>query len=282
MKETTKEGISLKFFFHDEPNEAFRVKMLSFLESLLPTFPFLGQLDLVIQSYNSFPHSAGIASSASSMSALALCLCSLEDELFKTLQDDDAFDQKASFIARLGSGSAARSIYPKMALWGAMEGVAGASDLYAIPQAAAIHDVFQDFHDDILIVSKNPYAAPRYQQAINRINRLNIALKEGDVATFGEIAENEALTLHALMMTSDPSYILMRPNSLQIIEKIRMYRQDTNAPIYFSLDAGPNIHVLYPESVIHEVRPFIENELVPLCEEGMWLSDWVGEGPTQL
>ena len=120
------------------------------------------------------------------------------------------------------------------------------------------------------------------EQAINRMNRLNIALKEGDVATFGEIAENEALTLHALMMTSNPSYILMQPNTLQMIEKIRAYRQDTNTPIYFSLDAGPNIHTLYPESVIHEVRPFIEEELVPLCEEGMWLSDWAGDGPSQL
>jgi len=297
-KETKEEGISLEFAFHGEPNEAFKEKLVNYLESLLPIFPFLNQLDLNIQSGNSFPHSAGIASSASSMSALALCLCSLEDELFKSLQDDTTFDQKASYIARLGSGSACRSIYPKMALWGETEIANNSSNLYAIPQVENIHEVFHNFHDDILIASQaeksvssraghalmenNQYAAPRYQQANERLNQLMIALKEGDVSTFGKIAEDEALTLHALMMTSTPSYILMQPNTLQMINKLRTYRQDTNTPIFFSLDAGPNLHVLYPESVIHDVRPFIEGELVPLCEEGLWISDWVGDGPEQL
>lgn len=297
-KESNTEGISVAFTFHGEPNEAFREKIVNYLESLLPIFPFLKQLDLTIQSGNSFPHSSGIASSASSMSALALCLCSLEDELFKTLQEDDAFDQKASYIARLGSGSACRSIYPKMALWGETTAVENASNLYAIPQADQIHEVFHNFHDDILIASRaeksvssraghalmenNSYAASRYQQAQDRLQQLLLALKEGDVATVGQIAEDEALTLHALMMTSAPAYILMKPNTLQMIQKIRAYRQDTKLPIFFSLDAGPNLHVLYPEDIIHEVRPFIEGDLVPLCEEGFWISDWAGDGPEQL
>lgn len=297
-KESKEEGISLEFLFHSEPNEVFREKMVKYLESLLPILPFLNQLDLSIQSGNSFPHSAGIASSASSMSALALCLCSLEDELFKSLQEDTAFDQKASYLARLGSGSACRSIYPKMALWGETTLASDASNLYAIPQEENIHEVFKDFHDDILIVSQakksvssraghalmdnNPYATPRYQQANERLQKLLNAVQEGDVMTFGKIAEEEALTLHALMMTSSPSYMLMHPNTLQMINKLRTFRQDTNIPIFFSLDAGPNLHVLYPESVIHDVRPFIENDLVPLCEEELWISDWVGAGPEQI
>ena len=64
--------INLSFNFSGAPNEAFRLKMVKFLESIVDIFPFLRQLDLKIDSYNSFPHSAGIASSASSMSALAL------------------------------------------------------------------------------------------------------------------------------------------------------------------------------------------------------------------
>jgi len=107
-------------------------------------------------------------------------------------------------------------------------------------------------------------------------------LKSGDLETFGRIVENEALTLHALMMASNPSYILMRPNSLEMISRIRAYRQETGNPVYFSLDAGPNLHVLYPESEMHAIRPFIETELVPLCEEEQWLPDWIGEGPEQL
>ena len=292
------EGISLDFTFHGEENEAFRAKMVKFLESIRPIFPFLNQLHLTVKSGNSFPHSAGIASSASSMSALALCLCTLEDELFQTLQDDELFDKKASYVARLGSGSACRSIYSRMAAWGETSAIIGSSNNYAVPFATEMHDIYKNFHDDILIASQseksvssraghalmegNAYAAPRYQQANERMQRLVEVLKNGDIETFGTIAENEALTLHALMMTSNPSYILMRPNSLKMIELIRDYRASTKQPIYFTLDAGPNLHVLYPETIIHEVRPFIEAQLLPLCEEGMWISDWVGEGPEQL
>jgi hypothetical protein len=72
-----------------------------------------------MQTRNSFPHSAGIASSASAMSALALCLCSIEKQFFGTLHRQKVSSyQKASYIARLGSGSACRSVYPKLAVWG--------------------------------------------------------------------------------------------------------------------------------------------------------------------
>ena len=297
-KKGADEGLSLDFSFHQEPNEAFRQKILKFLESQIEVFPFLKQMHLNIRSGNSFPHSAGIASSASSMSALALCLCSLEDELFESLQEDQAFDKKASYIARLASGSACRSIYGTLGVWGETSDVEGSSNLFAVPYGDEVAPVFKTFHDDILIASKaeksvssraghalmenNDYAAPRYQQARQRMQRLLGALQGGDIPTVGKILEDEALTLHALMMTSNPSYLLMRPNTLAMIELLRAYREDTGNQVYFSLDAGPNLHVMYPEDIMHEVRPFIESELVPLCEDGLWIPDWVGDGPVQL
>ena len=73
FKEEAGDGqIDLEFYFHGEANEAFKSKTKAFLESLLPVFPFLKQLKLVVQTGNSFPHSAGIASSPSRMTALAL------------------------------------------------------------------------------------------------------------------------------------------------------------------------------------------------------------------
>ena len=288
--------VELEFFFHDQKNEAFQARVEQYLAGLLDVFPFLKQLKLTIRSGNSFPHSAGIASSASAMSALALGLCSLEDNFFGTLDSDAAFDRKASRVARLGSGSACRSIYGGLAAWGEHGGIEGSSDEYAVP--VETHAVFQTFHDDILIVGAgaksvsssaghglmdgNPYAEVRYQQARQRMHFLLGALRAGDVETVGKTLEDEALTLHALMMASNPSYLLMRAHTINIIEIIRLYRRETGHPVYFSLDAGPNVHVLYPESVMHAVRPFIEQELVPLCEEGKWLADWVGEGPEQM
>ncbi len=298
LRESSEQGIQLEFLFHQEPNEAFRLKIKQFLEKLLPIFPFLGQLDLQIQSGNSFPHSAGIASSASSMSALALCLCSLEDRLFGTLQEGQEFDKKSSLIARLGSGSACRSIFPYASVWGKTSVHLESSDEFGVGAEGMLHEVFKDFHDDILIVSKeekavssraghalmegNPFATSRYEQANKNMLQLAEALEQGDVHRFGKIAEEEALTLHALMMCSNPSFMLMRPNSLAILEKVRAYRSDTGHPVYFTLDAGPNVHLLYPGEIIHEVRAFIEAELKPLCEEGYYLQDWVGEGPEEL
>ncbi|MCW5924052.1 MAG: diphosphomevalonate decarboxylase [Saprospiraceae bacterium] len=291
-------GIDLAFYFHQAENEAFRAKTLAFLESLLPIYPFLKQLKLTVRTGNSFPHSAGIASSASAMSALALCLCSLEDRLFGTLQDAAAFDRKASYLARLGSGSACRSIFPHAALWGHTSLVPDASDEYAVPIGDLIHASFKDFHDDILIVSSeekavssraghalmegNPFAEPRYAQARQRIGNLLDAMRTGDLEAFGKIAEDEALALHALMMCSDPSYLLMRPGSLAIIEKVREYRADTGHPVFFTLDAGPNVHLLYPGDIVHEVRKFIEDELAEHCENGYVQQDWVGEGPEEM
>jgi diphosphomevalonate decarboxylase len=290
--------IDLDFYFHQEENEAFKAKTLDFLQSLLPIFPFLKQLKLVVRTGNSFPHSAGIASSASGMSALALCLCSLEDLLFGTLQNPADFDRKASYLARLGSGSACRSIFSHAAVWGQTPLVADSSDEYAVPVGDAIHDVFKSFHDDILIVSRaeksvssraghalmegNPYAEPRYAQARARLATLLDAMRAGDLDTFGKITEDEALTLHALMMCSNPAYTLMRPDSLAILEKVRAYRAATGHPVYFTLDAGPNVHLLYPGDIVHEVRKFIEDDLAEHCEDGYVQQDWVGEGPEEM
>lgn len=297
-KRSGEKDISLQFFFHGEENEKFRAKMLTFLESVTDIFPFLRQLDLIVRSGNSFPHSAGIASSASAMSALALCLCSLEEELFETLSDDEEYDKKASYVSRLGSGSACRSIFPTAALWGKTGEVEGSSDEFAVGMGDELHEVFKSYHDDILIASKaeksvssraghalmdgNPFADARYADAKRKLIRLLDAMKAGDLEEFGKITENEALTLHGLMMSSNPSYILLKPNTISMIERLKAYREDTKHPVYFSLDAGPNLHVLYPNDIVHEVRPFIEEELVPLCEDGKYISDWVGEGPEQV
>ena len=297
-KKGVDQGVTMRFFFEDQPNEAFAARVQKYLESLTDIFPFLRQLELVIRSANSFPHSSGIASSASSMSALALCLCSLEHALFKTLDDNDAFRRKASYLARLGSGSACRSIFSTLAIWGESGEVAGTSNEYAVPYTEQAHAVFHDYRDAILIVSKgeksvssraghelmnnNIYADSRYRQARQRFHHLLHALQTGDVHAFGRIAEAEALTLHALMMTSNPPYILIQPNTLQLIQHIQTFRQDTGHPLYFSLDAGPNLHLLYPRSVETAVKDFIEGDLLPYCQNGQWIEDQVGDGPVEL
>ncbi len=292
------ETVDVEFFFEGKPNEKFRQKIVTFLESLNEIFPFLRQFHLAIHSSNSFPHSAGIASSASAMSALALTLCTLEDRLFGTLQDDSIFEKKASYIARLGSGSACRSVFGTMALWGKTDLVKDSSDEYAVGCEGIIHPIFKNYNDTILIASSaektvssraghalmegNIYAESRYREANQRLANVLNALQNGDAEQFGILAEAEALTLHALMMSSNPPYILLKANTLAMIERIQNYRRDTKQPLYFTLDAGPNLHLLYPDFIKADVDKFIVQDLQPLCQDGLTIPDWVGEGPIEL
>ena len=283
-----------RFFFEGKENPAFGAKIEKFLLDNQMFFPFINQLHLMVESCNTFPHSSGIASSASSMSAFVMCLLDIENQIVS-----QQFDfQKASYFSRLASGSAARSVYPKMALWGATPCFEGSSDEYAVPLENDIHPVFKTYRDSILIVSGetksvssraghglmegNPYAPARYARANENIENLLVALKSGDMDTFINITESEALQLHALMMCSNPSFILMKPNTLCIIEAVRNFRNETQIPLCFTLDAGPNVHLLYPESEAEKVENFIKSELITYCNQGRWIADHVGDGPKKL
>lgn len=291
--------INLKLYFEDELNLNFGGRVEKFFLGLLDIFPFLGELDLEVRTSNTFPHSSGIASSASGMSALAMGLCTLEQELFGTLADESTFLRKASYVARLGSGSACRSVFPGLVVWGDQSEVPGSSDLFALPLASdRIDPVFYTFHDDILIVSKgekkvsssvghglmdgNRYAENRYAEAREHFSQLLACLESGDVDGFGKIAEAEALSLHALMMTSQPPFILMEPASLAIIQQVQAYRERTGLPVYFTLDAGPNIHLLYPDAIAAEVAVWLDEVLVPHVGKLRIIKDEVGLGPKKM
>lgn len=297
VKEKQDHEVALTFKFHGEDKPAFADKIRRYFAGLTEVFPFIRQLSFHIHSENSFPHSAGIASSASGMSALALCLCSLEHKLFGSLEEDATFRQKASYLARLGSGSACRSIYHGAVVWGRSVEVEGSSDLFAIPFNQELHKDFHNLQDTILLISKreksvssraghqlmenNIYAENRYMQARQRLHKLLGALRTGDWEEFGQITENEALTLHALMMTSQPSYLLMEPNSLEAIQRVRAFRKDHSLPLYFTLDAGPNLHLIYPETIKKEVQAFIAADLAELCAGDHFIHDFSGPGPQE-
>lgn len=283
----------LQFRFDGKENPEFQTKIAEFLKSQLVAFPFLNRMELHINSHNTFPHSSGIASSASSMSALVMCLLDIEREL----NGGDIDPKKASCLSRLASGSACRSVFPKMALWGATEACPESSDDYAVSLENKIHPVFKTYHDSILIVSDakkavssraghalmdgNPYAETRYKVANNNVAALLEALKNGDLETFIHITESEAMQLHALMMCSNPSYILMKPNTLRIINTLLEFRKETYIPVCFTLDAGPNVHILYPNQHAEMVERFIMDELEQYCVGGQWIPDQVGDGASK-
>ena len=288
---------SYDLFFEGTANQNFRQKIDDFLARIENYLPFLKSYHLKINTANSFPHSSGIASSASGFAALSLCLTEMESELSKNLSRE-LFLTKASFLARLGSGSAARSIEGPLMHWGSHPGTKASSDLYAIPYPDDIHPVFLNYHDVILLVDRGTkavsstqghdlmkghmYAENRFEQAHANLERLSTVFKEGDLPGFITIMENEALSLHAMMMTSIPYYLLMKPQTVAIIEKIWEYRSATGIPVGFTLDAGANVHLLFPNHSSEEVYRFIQSDLIQFCDQGGMLKDRVGAGGEKL
>ncbi len=285
--------VDFELYFEGKKKEDFKPKISSFFKNIEAYCPYLKEFQFVIRTKNSFPHSSGIASSASGMSALALCIMSLERELNPNMSPE-YFNRKASFLARLGSGSACRSIEGGLVVWGEHENIQGSSDLYGVKYSGKVHKVFQNFQDTILLVDKgskqvsssighnlmhgHPFAETRFQQAHSNLDNLQEVLRSGDLKAFTEIVESEALTLHAMMMSSKPYFILMKPNTLEIITRIWKFREDTGLPVCFTLDAGANVHVLYPEGNKDKVFEFIKNELLAYCENEQYLCDRVGMG----
>lgn len=279
------DGIEMDFFFEGKENQAFKAKIEKFLLENKEHFGFLNGLKLNIESSNSFPHSSGIASSASSMSALILCLLSIK------YKDDDINLQEASFLSRLASGSASRSIFPTMSIWGKTPSISESSDEYALPIGDMIDPVFKTYHDSIMIVSSkeksvssraghslmnsHPMAEKRYETARENTEELLTILKKGDLDGFIRIAEDEANQLHDLMATSTPSYTLKEPNTSVIIDKIVYFRNKYSIPVCYTLDAGPNVHLLYPDFCNEKVKSFITEELSKYCFNGKWIDDKV-------
>lgn len=282
-----------KVLFEGEEKSSFRPKIESFFHRIVEYVPFIKDYKFEIVTQNSFPHSSGIASSASGMSALALCLMSLEKVLNPNLSAAE-FNEKASFLARLGSGSAARSIEGPLVVWGSHPKVYGSNDLFGIEYPGIIHPVFETFNDIILLVDKgvkqvsstvghnlmldHPFAEARFTQAQDHMGKMIPILENGDLSAFIKIIENEALSLHAMMMCSDPYFILMKPNTLEIIERIWAFRKTSGSDICFTLDAGANVHVLFPEKDKELVNSFIINELSPFCENNQYITDKIGSG----
>ena len=296
-KKDNDDKFSFDLLFEGQPKEDFKPKIQKFLERIEIYLPFLKDYHFTIDTKNTFPHSSGIASSASGMAALAMNLMSLEKALNPEMTDD-YFYKKASLLARLGSGSACRSVKGQVVVWGSQKNIPGSSDLFGVEFPHAIHKNFRNYQDTILLVDKgekqvsstvghdlmhnHPFAERRFAQAHENLDQLIAIFESGNLDEFIKIVESEALTLHAMMMTSMPYFILMKPNTLEIINAIWKFRNDTQIPVCFTLDAGANVHVLYPENVSKQVLQFIQNELVGYCQNGQYICDEIGNGAVMI
>jgi len=194
---------------------------------------------------NNFPKGTGIASSASGFAALTLAAAKSAGL--------NLSEKELSIIARQGSGSACRSVPDGFAEW-----VAGNSS-----ETSFAHSIFPSnwwkICDITVLISKtskkvssteghdlaesSPFYPARIADMENKVSEIKKALREKKFEKFGEILEEEAINMHAVMMTSKPAIFYWLPKTLELILLIREWRSN-NLPVYFTIDAGPSVHLI--------------------------------------
>jgi diphosphomevalonate decarboxylase len=205
-----------------------------------------------IESVNHFPTSAGLASSASGFAALALAAARAAG-----LAEDS---KMLVPLTILGSGSACRSLYGGYVLWSPPGKDRGPSrvrrlvsedqwrlvDLVAILSRERKAVPSEQGH---LLARSSPLLEGRLASLGRMVSKVRKAIRQQDLPTLGECMEADALCMHAVMMTSRPSLLYWKPATLAVIEAVRDLRERRGLPCYFTIDAGPNVHVItLPES----------------------------------
>ncbi|HMM28912.1 MAG TPA: diphosphomevalonate decarboxylase [Aggregatilineaceae bacterium] len=198
-----------------------------------------------VVSRNSFPMGTGIASSASAFAALTAAACAAAGL--------DLSDRELSILARLGSGSACRSIPAGFVEWHAGESSETSyAEMIAPPEHWDLRDliaIVETAHKEVgsskgqELVDASPFGAARLAAAERGLPVVRRAILERDFETFGEETEQEAIRMHAVALTSRPSVLYWSPATVRIMHAVRAWRAE-GLPAYFTIDAGANVHVL--------------------------------------
>ncbi|GKT12987.1 MAG: diphosphomevalonate decarboxylase [Thiomicrorhabdus sp.] len=204
-----------------------------------------------ISTVNTVPTAAGLASSASGYAALVLAL----DDLFGW----QLKPQQLSLLARLGSGSASRSLFSGFAIWHKGQQEDGL-DSYA----EAIEIQWPEFCVGLVKVNigqKSISSTTGMQntvetcdlykawpaQAEKDMQQVLQAIENRDFELLGRTAEHNALSMHATMMATWPPIVYWQPESLAAMHKVWQLRNE-GIKVYFTMDAGPNLKLLFPET----------------------------------
>jgi diphosphomevalonate decarboxylase len=207
-----------------------------------------------VMTENNFPSGAGIASSASAFAALALA--------GTTAAGLSLGERDLSRLARRGSGSAARSVPGGFVEWQAGESdedsfafsIAGPShwnlvDCVAIVSASHKKTGSTEGHS---IAPTSPLQTARLADAPRRLELCRSAILNCDFDAFASIVELDSDMMHSVMMTSTPALHYWKPASLEVMDRVRAWRAE-GLPACYTVDAGPNIHVICPESEAHTI-----------------------------
>ena len=242
---------------------------------------------LEIDTINHFPIGAGMASSASGLAALTLAALAawLGATEMTALHAQGFSAERLADLARRGSGSAGRSLFGGYVMW-----EAGPS-----PDQQRVHPIASADHwqlrDTVVVLSteekslsstdahlqawSSPLFKPRLAGLPERMQAMQKALRERDFDQLGPLLETEALDMHAVIMTAQPPHQYLTEVALDFLVRLRNARQAGKVQAYFTIDAGPNIHVIHEAKEHERLRRWLEVE----AAGHLHLHDQVGSGP---
>lgn len=266
--------------------DSFATKIFAHLDRLAKT---LGQHEkLLVFTENKFPTACGIASSASGLAALTLAAIAAwtESTDWDSLEQKKFSKERLAYLARLGSGSACRSFWEGFVYWDAGASAKGQQVQALFPQK------HWNLQDTIILFSQNLKKKPSSQAHLDawssllfkprlaglreREEKIKLALENRNIKELGFHLEQEALEMHSVMMTANPPTCYLDDKSSQFISWVKSIRREKGIPVYFTIDAGPNIHIIGEE----EAQKLFHHELKKSFPDIPFIQDRVGPGPT--
>lgn len=240
------------------PDSAFTKRIVEFLN----LFRLNASLHFKIDIKMNIPVAAGLASSACGFASLVSAL----NDLFQW----NLPQRNLSILARLGSGSAARSLWPGFVEWHA--GVApDGMDSYAEP----LPFEWPELHIGILTIKNTEKPISSREAMLKTVNTsllygnwpkkvardiiiLRQAMQVKNFALLGGTSESNALTMHATMLSSWPPICYFLPETIAAMHKVWDLRRD-GLELYFTEDAGPNLKLLFLEEDALQVKEHFPN-----------------------
>jgi diphosphomevalonate decarboxylase len=219
-----------------EKNEFKRVQVM--LDELKRITGYSGYFKVVSQ--NSVTSGKGLGFSASGFAALGVAACA-------------ALEFNIDYIAlselvRLGAGSATRSLAGSFAVWYADKNGKSYAEPIVEPSSVDLGMVIVPIHSFVttdeahIEVLSSPMFKARLEHVTSLIETMEDAIKAGDVAMIGRLAEEDSLNLHASTMTGKTHMILWEPETVRVIKEVQRMRRE-GMPVWFSMDTGPSVFV---------------------------------------
>ncbi len=216
-----------------------------------------------MQSKNNFPSNVGLGASSSGFAALAVAAADaagMELDL-----------EEISRIARLGAGSAARSVTGAFSRW--RKGLSD-SDSYSVQMVSeelqmgiliALIPAYKSTEDAHREALSSPYFQSRLAEMPRMVDKMELAIRTGDVGKICQLAERDTLLLHGITMTGVGELLLWRPETLSVIMKVRTLR-DEGVPAFFSIDTGATVYVNTFSDRVAEVKSSLDELGIEIIE----------------